>query len=264
MSAQIMTQVETVTPELAAHWLQRNQHNVRKNPSRSRIEELARAIRSGNWVLTHQGLAFDEAGNLLDGQHRLAAIVLAGIPVLINVTRGLPMESSRAMDLGWTRALQIVCSADGSVVQACAFLARLHHVNHVQPYHVDAIASSPVGGAILRLREVCNTRAKKRAVAPVLTAAALRWFQGSAYVEQQWRAFVLLDYDTMSPLIKAFCKQVTDNQYGSNELAARAWMAFDPTRRDLTKIQLSDQAGQLAEMRSHYLPSWRAGEVDGQ
>lgn len=36
--------------------------------------------------MTHQGIAFDENGELVDGQHRLNAIVEANIPVQMNVT----------------------------------------------------------------------------------------------------------------------------------------------------------------------------------
>jgi len=33
----------------------------------------AEAMRRGEWMVTHQGIAFDTQGVLVDGQHRLAA-----------------------------------------------------------------------------------------------------------------------------------------------------------------------------------------------
>ena len=36
---------------------------------------IARDMKAGHWRLTHQGIAFDPAGVLIDGQHRLWAIV---------------------------------------------------------------------------------------------------------------------------------------------------------------------------------------------
>ncbi len=42
------------------------------------VDNYVRQIESGNWRRTHQGIAFDEEGVVLDGQHRLHAIVRTG------------------------------------------------------------------------------------------------------------------------------------------------------------------------------------------
>lgn len=41
------------------------------------VQAYAREMLDGNWVFTHQGAAFDQCGNMKDGQHRLEALVLA-------------------------------------------------------------------------------------------------------------------------------------------------------------------------------------------
>ena len=71
------TTLETITPSIAAAWLARNMNNRR--PNQRIIDELAAAITAGLWHTTHQGIAFDELGQLIDGQHRLLAIVKAGV-----------------------------------------------------------------------------------------------------------------------------------------------------------------------------------------
>jgi hypothetical protein len=55
--------------------------------------------------VTHQGIAFYENDVLADGQHRLAAIVLAGVPVQVMVTYGLPLEAHDSLDKGDKRTL---------------------------------------------------------------------------------------------------------------------------------------------------------------
>src|ERR1700757_3825044 len=79
-----------VTPELAAEWLRKNTHNrpLRRNV----VEALARDIVAGNWVPTHQGVAFYDDETLFDGQHRLSAIVRAQKPVAVLVTFGIPKK----------------------------------------------------------------------------------------------------------------------------------------------------------------------------
>lgn len=69
-----------------------------------RVAALAEAIRRSEWKLTHQGIAFDEAGYLLDGQHRLHAIVEAKIPVQMMVFHGLPREIFPVLDTGKRRS----------------------------------------------------------------------------------------------------------------------------------------------------------------
>ena len=81
------TRVMEITPELAAMWLRKNVNN--RNLSHDRVKQYALAMLSGNWALTHQGIAFDTEDILIDGQHRLEAIVKAGIPVKMNVTFGV-------------------------------------------------------------------------------------------------------------------------------------------------------------------------------
>jgi hypothetical protein len=72
---------ETITPERAADWLARSEDLNQRTIRRTRVERLVHAIESGQWVLTHQPIALDPDGRVLDGQHRLTAIVRAGIPV---------------------------------------------------------------------------------------------------------------------------------------------------------------------------------------
>jgi len=70
------TEIVTMTPEWAESILsQQNNHN--RQMRLVSVHKIASAIRHGDWKITHQGIAIDANGQLLDGQHRLAAIVLA-------------------------------------------------------------------------------------------------------------------------------------------------------------------------------------------
>jgi len=70
----------TITPELAKEWLETR--NTNNRPLRkSKARQYARDIREGRWDVTHQGIAFDINGVILDGQQRLKGIALAGVPV---------------------------------------------------------------------------------------------------------------------------------------------------------------------------------------
>ncbi len=101
-------QVCEVTPVLAADWLKRNRKNRKlKTPT---LEAYARDMRNGDWYLTHQGIAFDDAGNLIDGQHRLEAIVRSKKSINLFVSAGWPSTIGKArtmdaVDRGANRSL---------------------------------------------------------------------------------------------------------------------------------------------------------------
>ena len=85
------TTVETITPAKAqkildAQLVPENQRRL----SPMTVDSYARAMKAGQWLLTHQGIAIDDNGELMDGQHRLRAIVASGVSVQLQVTRGVP------------------------------------------------------------------------------------------------------------------------------------------------------------------------------
>lgn len=107
----------TVTPQKAMHWLETA--NLRNRPvSQSHINSLARDIKNGQWKLTHEGIAFDPHGILLDGQHRLWAIVEADCPVVLSVSFNVSSDSLMAINRGKTRSVVDVLrlgNKDGNV-----------------------------------------------------------------------------------------------------------------------------------------------------
>lgn len=97
------TERETITPEKARKYLEANYHN---RPIRgSWVDELVGKIQRGQWEFTHQGIAFDITGRLVDGQHRLMAIAQSGIACDALVTRDLSDGVFRNIDAGKVRSL---------------------------------------------------------------------------------------------------------------------------------------------------------------
>jgi hypothetical protein len=62
-------------------------------------------IRSGRFHWTHQGIAFDENGGLMDGMHRMLACVKADRSIVVQVTFNMPRELFNALDRGKARSL---------------------------------------------------------------------------------------------------------------------------------------------------------------
>jgi hypothetical protein len=111
----VFTKVETVTPVEALKILQSTEKKGARNRALStyRVTLFANQMKRGLWRLTHQGIALDKSGCIVDGQHRLSAIVEAGVPVKMPVTRGLDNGSIEVIDRGRTRTLGDVIHIKG-------------------------------------------------------------------------------------------------------------------------------------------------------
>ena len=78
--------IELITPKLAEEYLARNTNNYRKiNPSI--VKKYAEDMKDGKWEETAEPISFSPSGVLLNGQHRLAAIVKSGVAVTMVVAR---------------------------------------------------------------------------------------------------------------------------------------------------------------------------------
>jgi hypothetical protein len=102
-----------VTPEKALQWLEGNTHNRPINEAH--VKRLARDIQAGRWRLTHQGIAFDTDGLLVDGQHRLWAVVEAGMPITTRVFFNEPPENRQVLDSGQRRSNLDILNITGQV-----------------------------------------------------------------------------------------------------------------------------------------------------
>lgn len=101
-----------VTPEIAMKWLEeRNVNNRRLNEKR--IQVMARDITEGRWMLTHVGIAFSTTGALIDGQHRLWAIIEANTPAELLVWQNVDPKSMMVIDCGKSRSMADILSIAG-------------------------------------------------------------------------------------------------------------------------------------------------------
>lgn len=103
--------VETVTPDLAAHYLKRNVDNYRKI-SKTKVAQYAAEMKAGKWQLNGEGIMFDEEGKLKNGQHRLAAVIAAGIPVKMTIVTGVGNDVT-IYDVGSMRTTNQIALASG-------------------------------------------------------------------------------------------------------------------------------------------------------
>lgn len=176
---------ETITPAQAESWLANCNHKNR-HLTRSRVNQYAALIRGGKWVSLHQGIAFDENGYLLDGQHRLAGCILAGLPFRTMVTRyaqGASEMAKSVIDTGKARGIADVMVFAGKMTKTeskevvailtAMTVARDGDSKHRDGSAIDVANDGHDGLAARWARD--NLADHKRFASPMRAAFALMW-----------------------------------------------------------------------------------------
>lgn len=99
--------VEMVTPEMAIEYLatvkMEGDKRVQRNPTAKRIDRYASDMAQGQWPFTGDPIRFSDDAHLIDGQHRLLAIVESEEPQPLLIVRGLPFGIMQQLDIGARR-----------------------------------------------------------------------------------------------------------------------------------------------------------------
>lgn len=102
----------TITPSIAQEMLTHNTHN--RPLSNATIYKYASFIKRGEWVVNGESIKFDCNGNLIDGQHRLKAVIISGKPIQSYVVRGLDPEVFSVIDTNLKRTARHALALDGA------------------------------------------------------------------------------------------------------------------------------------------------------
>jgi hypothetical protein len=119
-----------VGPDLAQAWLVAC--NLLNRPLVQRhVDNLARNMKMGYWVSNEDApISFDEYGMLLNGQHRLAAVVASGVPIRFWVAVNVTSAARKIADTGRIRTPAEILFMEGVkyapwVVQAVNLIYRI-------------------------------------------------------------------------------------------------------------------------------------------
>ena len=94
---------ETITPKRAKELLTGNEKNRRLTPGL--VSFLAEEIRAGRWDANNGETIKLNGKTLIDGQHRLHAVIAAGQPVKMAIMSGVSNDAFDTIDLGKRRSL---------------------------------------------------------------------------------------------------------------------------------------------------------------
>jgi hypothetical protein len=95
-------QLMTITPKIAKQMLQANARN--RQVSEPNVARLTKEMKSGRWKLNGDMIRRSKDGNILDGQHRLMAVVRSGVTIQSWVMDDVPDDVFDTIDVGKKRS----------------------------------------------------------------------------------------------------------------------------------------------------------------
>lgn len=222
------TQIKRITPEVAKTLLEANINNRRF--SKPYAKRLAAEMRAGIWHETHQGIAIDKNGYIVDGQHRLAAIVQSGVPQTMIVTTELDPDAYKYIDIGKRRNSADRLREDPRVADVASFIVRMTDGTAAASRisRLEAVRDM-VRDTAIYVKEIFphKQRPFSSAVARsafVIAVDAMDADQG--YAQEQFDALCRYDFDAMSDRSKNLVKRIAKGQFPAHSQDQRIQLCY--------------------------------------
>jgi len=113
----------SISPEQAAKMLEKNTHN--RGVKKGLVNLYALEINQGYWKFNGVPIVLAKNGQIIDGQHRLLAIIKAGISIQTLVVVGVDYDAFKTIDTGSNRTGKDVLTIHGVEVKKAGYLAPL-------------------------------------------------------------------------------------------------------------------------------------------
>lgn len=117
--------IEVIGPTEAKEYLDRNMNN--RPLKEGVVSKYVEDIQEGRFDFNGESIIFSNTGRLLDGQHRLEAVVRTGVELIFVVARGIPDKAFDTIDLGKNRSvgdiMNILGNKGGAEIGATARIA---------------------------------------------------------------------------------------------------------------------------------------------
>jgi len=210
---QMFSEVRVITPVAAKHLLEKN-HEGNRVFNKGTVEKYASAMRSGNWSLSPQGLVIDgNSGEVVDGQHRLAAICLTGITISMYITYVTDPQTFKYLDQGKNRSFSDLSGVPKKVVTIVSRTLRLSETGKKDSAYVEVepYIYGRLGEEAARFYENVkpsgymwnNAVLKSMAVCSIIAGNLPR-----QEVYDIYNAFLFLNTSNMTPCRSNFLRQV--------------------------------------------------------
>ena len=235
---------EIIDATLAEKYLEKNTDN-RKN-RKWWVNGLAAAMQREEWITTHQGIAFDVTGRLIDGQHRLEAIVLSKKSIELLVCRNLPTEAFSVLDAGMKRSIADQTKMHRQTAEVCRILSGVvYGRNNCTAAQAQSIYESGVGKIHDRLVAYCPSKKRNFSAAAIRATAVVMVLDGhdEKYIFDLYTNLVHQRFDQLPIIAHSFIRQLQTQKFivnQHNEVYGRALKVFNIEYAKVERLGLTE------------------------
>lgn len=182
-------EVVYVTPEMAEAMLGHNTHNRPHRPAT--VVAYASDMTAGDWRWTGDPIRFAIDGTLLDGQHRLMAILESGVTVPMLIIRGLPRDAQENMDCVLPRRFSDVLALRGEVnaTHLAALTRKVHGWERGERAHGNAKVT------FAQLTRTLDRHPELRDIVRSAHTVASTWDLPQSLIGLAWWLFAAIDQE---------------------------------------------------------------------
>lgn len=238
--------IRTVTPEMARALLENNHGN--RKLRRDAVARYAAIMKAGNWLPAPEPIVLGRSGRVLNGQHRLSAVVATNTSATFCFITNVEEEAFKVIDRGMMRSTSDALAIPRSLVEIAKVVVSLTS-RLVSDDRVEALC------AVMQqphdtLEGACSARRPLLTTAPMRSAAVVRILMGDdpEYVTELYRNMALGHVGDLPPVGHAMIAAVVGGKIRAGGLTAsrlnfaRGFFLFDPKNRDKPRIPMSDAA----------------------
>jgi hypothetical protein len=246
--------IETVSTQRAQDML--NQSKGNRKIREAHVNWLSTMIENNTFTTTHQGIAFDKNGTLIDGHHRLLAIIRANKPVKIMVTYGLESVYDN-IDQGANRSNSDILDLDPKISIPLTVAADIYYGRKKAIIsEIRDLIDTKLYKAICEVAELQKTNVKYFTSANSRLAVAILLIDDEVkdkqYVKDQYIALCAGNFEAMSEYVRAFFKSTYVNGAVDSKrtVFTKTLKALDPSNKNLTKMVLRSDSVETATLKA--------------
>lgn len=251
----LIYQTVLVSPSIAAEMLKGNTGN--RPPRNTHVDFLAESMTRGEWRLTHQGVAISPSGRLLDGQHRLLAVIKSGVTVEMMVARNVQDLDFKYIDQGITRTAGDALGLSAQQVEVCRFLCLFTREGSLRKPTAEMVMEyfSVFSPALASIESRAKTRARGITAMATRAAVSVLYVEGFDVVNV-YHEMALLNFDKIPNNAALFAKMYIHGAglggTGQIESFLLALKALDPriSDRKVLRNGSTDRAEAIARIKS--------------
>lgn len=258
---EITSGFETIGPKEAARILSRVHERQAGRDYKATIDQYAKQMVEGSWdEAVAQTISVSDRGELMDGWHRLHAVIKADRAVRFLVVRNVPSEAFAKFDAGRARSLAFrtgMTSETAAIATMLLKVCKYGERNRGATPEEAAVCLDFVLPELQIFRErTSQTRKRKLTTTATQLACLLRMKDSKAQALDICAQFSMLQHGDLTQATKVvghLYRRLLEENNPPLIVFCLSYQAFDPSRAAITRLLIRDASAIIHEVREGVL-----------